>query len=367
MKLAICHAIVAAAVMASATAASAQPGPPAQTGCGTVTVAEMNWPSAAVIAHIDAIILEAAFGCDVVLTPGDTLATINSMLRDSEPDIAPETWINSDRERLDDAVARRILHYGAAVLQDGGIEGWWIPKFIADAHPEIRTIEDALQRPDLFPAPGDPESGGVHTCPTGWSCEVTMANLFRAYDGEAAGFTLVSTASDEDLVASIEEAFETRTGWLGYYWAPTPALGRFDMVKLSFNVPHDPDLWNRCIVVDRCPVPQKSGWPRSEVYTLYTDAFARANPAPLQYLRARSWQNATVNTLLAWMYDQDASAAETARHFLRTYDDVWEPWLTEQEVSRVADLLEDETADTPSDRHADQQKTARPEGADGSQ
>ena len=38
----------------------------------------------------------------------------------------------------------------------------------AKAHPELKTIDDIIARPDLFPHPEDPSKGGLHTCPSGW-------------------------------------------------------------------------------------------------------------------------------------------------------------------------------------------------------
>jgi glycine betaine/proline transport system substrate-binding protein len=60
--------------------------------CGKVTIAEMNWPSASVIANVDALILKHGFGCEVDLVTGDTMPTGTSMIENGEPDIAPELW-----------------------------------------------------------------------------------------------------------------------------------------------------------------------------------------------------------------------------------------------------------------------------------
>ena len=62
--------------------------------CGKVTIAEMTWQSAAVLAHLDAKILSSGYGCDVELVPGDTMPTGTSMIEKGEPDIAPELWTN---------------------------------------------------------------------------------------------------------------------------------------------------------------------------------------------------------------------------------------------------------------------------------
>ena len=60
---------------------------------------------------------------------------------------------------------------------------------VADANPEIQTVSDALARPDLFPHP-EGDGGGLYTCPSGWNCQLSTGNLFRAFGGEEAGFDL---------------------------------------------------------------------------------------------------------------------------------------------------------------------------------
>ncbi|HEX2146986.1 MAG TPA: glycine betaine ABC transporter substrate-binding protein, partial [Pseudorhizobium sp.] len=160
----------------------------AEAACGKIFVAEMNWGSAAIAAHIDKIILERGFGCQVVLVAGDTVPTFNSMNLSGTPHMAPEFWINTAPGDLSEATAAGRLTLGAEILADGAVEGWWVPKFIVDAHPEIRTVRDALAHPDIFPNAKAPGKGAVHGCPADWSCHVTTANLFRAFGAEEKGF-----------------------------------------------------------------------------------------------------------------------------------------------------------------------------------
>lgn len=70
------------------------------------------------------------------------------------------------RQPLDAAVKSGQLHY-AAQAKDGGVEGWWIPQYVAEANPSIKTIDDALKRSDLFPSVEEKGKGVVHTCPSG--------------------------------------------------------------------------------------------------------------------------------------------------------------------------------------------------------
>ena len=76
----------------------------AHADCGSVSIAEMNWASAGVAAHIDKIILENGYGCSVEMVTGDTMPTFTSMNEKGQPDLAPEFWVNAVRTPLDAAV-----------------------------------------------------------------------------------------------------------------------------------------------------------------------------------------------------------------------------------------------------------------------
>src|SRR5688572_17561013 len=66
--------------------------------CGKVTIGEMNWGSAQVIANVEKFVLEAGYGCQVELIQTSTVPAMTSMVEKGEPDIATEIWINSVKE-----------------------------------------------------------------------------------------------------------------------------------------------------------------------------------------------------------------------------------------------------------------------------
>lgn len=303
--------------------------------CGAVSIAEMKWASAAIAAHLDRIILEKGYGCTVTLVPGDNIPTFASMNEKGEPDVAPELWITALRAPLEAAVAEGRLVRLSPMLSEGGVEGWWMPRFIAESHPDIRTVQDALKHPDLFPDAADPSRGAVHSCPPDWACRVTTANLYRALQADAAGFRLVEAETAEALDKSIVDAFENKTGWLGYYWAPTSLIGRYEMVKLSFGVDHDKAEWESCTSVPDCPAPKVNSYPTSDVFTVVTKAFTEKATVAMDYMKVRRWDNGTIGGVLAWMAENGATSEEAARHFLASRRDLWRQWVTPDVAKRV--------------------------------
>ncbi len=328
MRNLLVSAAFAAALGVSAGAASAAE-------CGAVTIANMNWQSAEVLANIDKIILNAGYGCKADLVVGDTVPTLTSMTEKGQPDVAPEGWVDLLPDVVQKGIADKKLVSTVEALSDGAVQGWWIPKYVADAHPDIKTIADALKHPELFPAPEDSSKGAVFNGPQGWGGTVVTGQLFKAYGGEKAGFVLVDTGSAAGLDGSIAKAYERKEGWMGYYWAPTAILGKYEMVKLDYGVPYDAAEWKRCNTVADCPDPKPNEWPKDHVQTLVTTAFAdRAGPA-MDYFKKRSWSNATVNKLLSWMTDNQATGEEGAKHFLKEQPDVWTAWVSADVAEKV--------------------------------
>ena len=326
-------------ILASSLLFAALTAPSFASECGSVSIARMNWQSAEVLAEVDRFILEHGYGCQAELVPGDTMPTMTSMAERGQPDVAPEMWVNAVREPLNQAVSEGRLHIAAEALPDGGIEGWWIPKYVADAHPEIKTVADALARPDLFRAPENPNVGAVHNCPSGWNCQITTANAFRAWNAEAAGFTLVDTGSAAGLDGSIARAYERQQPWLGYYWSPTAILGRYEMVRLEPDVPFDRAAWDSCNAVTECADPKPNAWPVAEVFTVITTEFRERGGPAIDYLSTRGWSNDVVNALMAWMTDNQATGEDGAIHFLETQPEIWTQWVPADVAERIRAAL----------------------------
>lgn len=301
--------------------------------CGEVTIANMNWASAQIIAEMDKIILEA-MGCDVELVAGDTMPTFTSMEGKGVPDVAPELWTLALKIPLNAAIAEgRLINVGD-VFSQGGAEGWYIPQYIKDANPELVTWEDVIARPDLFPHPEDPSKGAFNACPPGWNCQLTNQNLFRAYDMEAKGWEIVDPGSSAAMDANIAKHINDEDPIFTYYWAPTSILGRLPMFLLTPEVPHDKAAWETCIGIADCADPKVNSFGFSPVQTVVTENFAETAGIAMDYVSNRSFDNNTLNVLLAWHADNQATGLEGAEHYLENYQD-WKTWVSADVAEKV--------------------------------
>ena len=305
--------------------------------CGKVTVGEMNWSSASVIANVEKFILETGYGCEVELLQTSTVPAMTSMVEKGEPDIASEIWINSVRESFDNGVAEGRIVSAGNVLSDGGVEAWWIPKYLAEAHPDIRTVQQLMDNAQLFQDPEDPSKGRFYNCPSGWACKIINTNLFRAY-GLGESFNNFDPGSAEGLSGAIAKAYERQEPWLGYYWAPTSILGKYPMVMIELA---DFDAeGHTCNTRENCDAPHAGRYPPSAVLAVTTKAFADSHPDELAFLGSISIPNDVMNAVLAWGEDNQAEGNEMAGYFIVKHEELWSSWLPADVAAKVKAALQ---------------------------
>ncbi len=307
--------------------------------CGTVTIAEMNWSSASLIANVDKFILEHGYDCDAELVPGDTMPTGTSMIEKGQPDIAPELWSNSLKDALDKGVEEKRLRYAGRTLVDGGEEGFWVPKYLVDKHPELATIDGVRQHADLFKHPEDPSLSAFYSCPAGWNCQISAGHLFNALELEKDGFDIIDPGSGAGLSGAIAKAYEREEAWFGYYWAPTSVLGKYEMVKVDFGSGIDTEEFIDCTTIEGCENPKVTMYPPSPVHTITTEEFAIRAPEAYKYFEKRGVTNADLNRILAWMEDNQADGEEAMYYFLEEYPQVWQSWVSQDVVEKVKAAL----------------------------
>ncbi|MCP3664468.1 MAG: ABC transporter substrate-binding protein [Gammaproteobacteria bacterium] len=308
-------------------------------GCGKVTIADMNWNSASLIANVDRFILEHGYGCAAELVPGDTMPTGTSMIEKGEPDIAPELWSNSMKDALEKGVSEKRLRYAGKSLADGGEEGFWVPQYLVDKYPSMSSIDGVIANAKLFKHPEDPDRSAFYGCPAGWNCQISGGNLFKALKLDDAGFDLIDPGSGAGLSGSIAKAYERSEPWFGYYWAPTAVLGKYKMVKVDFGSGVDKDQFINCTSNAECENPEVTMYPPSPVHTVTTESFAAKAPQAYDYLTRRAFKNDQMNQLLAWMEENQADGDIVMEYFLKNYESTWTPWVSQPVAAKIKKAL----------------------------
>ena len=298
--------------LALAAAVTASAG--AYADCGEVSVGSMGWAPGEAISALTKFVLEQGYGCTVTLVPTDTVPAVTSLAENGQPDVVPEIWSNS-APAYNGLVDEGKVVTAGNTFANGGEEGWWIPQYLADAHPELMTLEGILANPELV-------DSRFHNCPVGWGCRIVNDNLKVVHDLEGKGIEVFDHGSGANLAASIAAAFEDKAPWFGYYWGPTAVLGKYPMVRVDIG---DVDAAQHALNQVEGQDPAKlgvSGFPSAPVLTAMTADFAARAPEAAEFLRNASLPNPLVSQMLAWKDENNASADETAAWLLTNHTDV---------------------------------------------
>ncbi|WEK48836.1 MAG: glycine betaine ABC transporter substrate-binding protein [Candidatus Kaistia colombiensis] len=336
----IAAAIAVALLTATSHSALAQESDTQATeaaSCGTdktIDIAEMTWPSAAALAHIHAIILEKGFGCSVEIVTGDTVPTSSSMLTRGSPAIAPELWTSTIQEPWAKGLADGNVVELSNAITDGTVEGWFIPRYVQKAHPDIKTVQDVIGHPELFKDPEDASKGRLYSCPPGWACEISTGALFEALGMKDKGWNLFSPGSGGALDASIARAFTREEPILFYYWGPTAVLGKYDAVQLDLG-PAKPEVYECNTNRDCDKAPEVTAYPSSPAVVGAASWIKTDAPNVAGYLAKVGLTNAEISEILVYGDENKADAAATAINFLKTKEDRWTRWVPAAVAEKV--------------------------------
>ena len=307
--------------------------------CGTIQLANGTDNSTKLLASIDQLILEAGFDCSIETVASDPDTAIDT----TKPVIVSASSASQFVKLIDNPAGKDSLRsVNNNPITDAG-HGWWITPEAVAKHPELKTVLDVLEHPELFADSNDSSSGIFFSCPKGQQCQYINANLFRAFEMKDKGWIQKIPDSRADLDHSLNSAIEQGQNWFGYYQSPSAMTGQHNLVRLDFGIEFaGVKNWRGCIEkpIADCDDPMPSAWSPSHLQTVITDKFYTEAPAEaLAYLTAREFPGDLMSKLLALQNDKLLSTKETARVFMLKHPVIWKPWLSADAASKLVTAL----------------------------
>ena len=299
-------------------------------GCGEVTITQMDWASANVVTAVSKFLMEQGYGCTVTTVPSSTPTALTAVAETGTPDILTELWVNTAPTYGELVEAGKIVEV-ADVLSDGGIEGWWVPQYVVDEHPQAATLAGILANPEWV-------GGQFDGCPDGWACRTVDDNMNKVIDFEGNGIKVFNHGSGETLATAIASAYSDKKPWFGFYWAPTAILGKYPMVLVDMGA-NDAAI-HACNSDKACTTPGISAYPSAAVKTAITTTFQAREPDIAALMSKVTFTNEQMNGILAWMEDNNASAEEGAVYFLTNNKEIWSDWLNDSAREKLSAVLQ---------------------------
>lgn len=289
----------------------------------------LNWESNLVLAGIERFVVEHGYGCDTSVEIGETLAMLAALQR-GDVEVTPEVWPGQIEVAWEKALkSGKVL--AAGHVFDAG-EGWYIPRYTAERHPDLKTAADLKRYARTFADPEGPARGRIYGCPAGWACGTLNANLLKALQLEGE-YTMFAPGSGAAQKAAIVSAYKRKRDIVFYYWTPTALVGSLDLVKLELP-PYDAAAY-RCMTDPQCANPVPTEFKSNKVVTGLNADFAKRAPRLHAFFEKLSVPDAAIDDTLGWLENQGAEPEDAALYFLRKYPDVWQKWVPTDVAERV--------------------------------
>jgi glycine betaine/proline transport system substrate-binding protein len=306
----------------------------------TLKFSDLNWGSAHFQSEMAKIIAEKGYDYTIELVPGATIP-LTQGLRTGDIDVMIEGWYQNQKEAVDAGIAAGEIEMLGYLNDDNWQSGFVVPTYVIEGDsargidpmaPDLETVFD-LEDPmymELFANPENPNKGLLLNGPPGWECEIVVPLQIEAY-GLAEEYDTLNAGSSEGLFASLKSAYDKGDPWLGYLWGPTWIAGALDLTLLE-EPAYDEDVWNDNY---------GCAWPSVDLFIAAHTGFTDTAPDLATMFSKWELNTATLDEVLAYMYDTGGEPIDAAVWFLKNKESIWTNFVTSEAAEKVKDAIAD--------------------------
>ncbi|MDX1788484.1 MAG: glycine betaine ABC transporter substrate-binding protein, partial [Psychrobacter sp.] len=294
----------------------------------------LTWESGQFISGVLKYIAEDGYDCTIEEVPGAGPA-LETALSQNDIQVIGEQWVGRS-PIMEQAIAQNKVAVIGDTLKGGATQGWYVPKYVLDENPGLRSYQDLPKYAELFKDPEDPRKSRFMNCPSGWTCEIFNSRLLKN-TGLDSIFNNAHPGTGAALDAEIASAFEQHKPLLFYYWQPTGLMAKYDFAPLAFPA-HDDTCWQDLLLADGT-ADCVSGFPVSPLGIAVSTPFIESNPELAAVFKKVQFSSDELNGAILEMSESKRSGDEQALTFLRENPNVWQHWLSEEAATRLAAKL----------------------------
>lgn len=294
----------------------------------------LTWESGQFISGVLKYIAEDGYDCTIEEVPGAGPA-LETALSQNDIQVIGEQWVGRS-PIMEQAIAQNKVAVIGDTLKGGATQGWYVPKYVLDENPGLRSYQDLPKYAELFKDPEDPRKSRFMNCPSGWTCEIFNSRLLKN-TGLDSIFNNTHPGTGAALDAEIASAFEQHKPLLFYYWQPTGLMAKYEFAPLAFPA-HDNACWQDLLLADGT-ADCVSGFPVSPLGIAVSTPFIDSNPELAAVFKKVQFSSDELNGAILEMSESKRSGDEQALTFLRENPNVWQHWLSEEAATSLAAKL----------------------------
>ena len=297
-----------------------------------ITFADVGWDSIKLCNAMAGLVAENVFDYEWEEVPGSTPIAHEALIN-GEVDVCLEEWSDNIATYEEDKANGRFQELG--INYNDNHQGFYIPAYVAEAHPDLKTVKDLERYSDLFQDPEDPGKGRIFGGIPGWGITEIMDKKVKAY-GLDTKYNYIEPGSNAALDSALTSAYDKKEPIVSYYWEPTWLMGKYDFVLLE-DSPYDAETFADGI----------GSCPSVKVVVAASNDFTQSNPEFCEFLSNFHTSSALISEGLYYMQENGCGHREAALWLMQEHPELIESWLDdEQQQIFLENVSTEKTADS---------------------
>jgi len=324
-RLALAAVLIASALAAcgsdskTSSNSAADGGEACKTSGSAITLAVNPWTGSAVNAYVAKAVIECNLGVPVEIVKVDESPTWVG-LDDGTIDAVLEVWPSGHAADYQTYITDKKSVVDLGKLGPNAKIGWYVPKFVIDAHPELATWE-GFKNPELAKLFATAESGDEGQFLMGDPSYVTYDEQIIANLGLPLKY--VVAGSEAALLAAIDQSVADQKPLLMQFWQPHWKQSKVDLVEVKL-----PEVTDACAASAAASDGKYAcDYPVDELYKAASAKLESKNAKVFALLQKLQLTTDQQNAIAAAVDGDGMDPAAAAQQWVDANKAVWQAWL----------------------------------------
>jgi glycine betaine/proline transport system substrate-binding protein len=315
MKLRVGGAIAAALVVAVAITGGTAAAKASK--CGTVTLNEQAWAGSTANTYVVKNVLEKSLGCKVNISKVAEVPVYQAMA-DGKTDAILEDWGHVPQWNQYVTKQKTVVRAGANGVT--GVIGWYVPTYLVQQHPELKSWTGLKKDATLFKSP---ESGSQGMFLGGDpSYQQKDKTLITAL---GLNLKFVSVGAEPAQVARWESLYKQKKPVLFYWYDPQYLNATYKLTQVKL-----PARFKGCQDDEKQggdPKKYACAYPSYTLLKFMSKKFATSGSPAVGVVKRFSWSNADQNTVAGMIAGQHMNPDQAAQKWIAANKVKVNKWL----------------------------------------
>ena len=282
----------------------------------TINLIQNTWPASELNVNVAKILIESELGYTVEIVSVEEGVQWTTLAA-GDADASLEVWPSGHGANIQQYITDQKVVEDGGPLGPVGKIGWFVPTYMVEAHPELATWEGFADPANaaLFATAETGDKGAFLAGSPGWTQydEQIINNL-------GLNFQVITTGSEEALLAAVAAAYERQDPVLFYFYTPHAIFSQFDLTQVEL-----PAYSDECYAtIDAGGV--DCSYPDDVLLKIFSTELQDKAEDVYTLLKNFNYTNEDQIEMLG-MLEEGKTVAEAAQAWVDAHEDVWSTWL----------------------------------------